>query len=278
MTTAEIRPTPQTPDGAAPQFDRVLVGIDASPVSIEAAQQAALLGDLGATLTLLGAWTVPSAVGVVGPIAADDPDVYRTVAAGAVSAARTAIAGLATPETKLVRGAARDELLAEIERDGDTLVVVGSHGQGRVPGIVFGSTTTAMVHMAPCSVLVARSADAGFPRKIVVGVDGSPHSAAAYAVAHRLADRFGSELRPVVGYGGEEIDRERVEAIAGRRREDLPDEPVTALVAACADADLVVVGSRGLHGFKALGSVSERVAHRAHCSTLIVRPPSGATR
>lgn len=36
-------------------------------------------------------------------------------------------------------------------------------------------------------------------------------------------------------------------------------------------ADLVVVGSRRLQGLKSLGSVSERVAHRASCSVLVVR-------
>jgi nucleotide-binding universal stress UspA family protein len=55
------------------------------------------------------------------------------------------------------------------------------------------------------------------------------------------------------------------------RHEDLPDDPVTALVAAAADADLVVVGSRSLHGLGSLGSVSERVAHQARASVLIVR-------
>jgi nucleotide-binding universal stress UspA family protein len=46
---------------------------------------------------------------------------------------------------------------------------------------------------------------------------------------------------------------------------------VDALVDASHEADLVVVGSRGLHGVQALGSVSERVAHRAVCSVLVVR-------
>ena len=46
---------------------------------------------------------------------------------------------------------------------------------------------------------------------------------------------------------------------------------MSALVEAAADADLLVVGSRGLHGFKALGSVSERVAYEAACSVLVVR-------
>ena len=35
--------------------------------------------------------------------------------------------------------------------------------------------------------------------------------------------------------------------------------------------DLVVVGSRGLRGVRALGSVSERVAHDARSSVLVVR-------
>ena len=41
-----------------------------------------------------------------------------------------------------------------------------------------------------------------------------------------------------------------------------------------AAADLLVVGSRGLHGVKALVSVSERVDHEAPCPALIVRLPS----
>jgi nucleotide-binding universal stress UspA family protein len=37
------------------------------------------------------------------------------------------------------------------------------------------------------------------------------------------------------------------------------------------DPDLLVVGSRGLQGIRSLGSVSERVAHEARCSVLVVR-------
>ena len=51
-----------------------------------------------------------------------------------------------------------------------------------------------------------------------------------------------------------------------------------ALLAAAADADLLVVGSRGLHGLRALGSVSERVAHQAHSSVMIVRNSAWQTR
>ena len=49
-------------------------------------------------------------------------------------------------------------------------------------------------------------------------------------------------------------------------------DPVKTLIASAGKADLVVVGSRGLGGLRSLGSVSERVAHRASCSVLVVRP------
>jgi nucleotide-binding universal stress UspA family protein len=171
----------------------------------------------------------------------------------------------------VVRGTAWQQLVAEVDTEHATLLAVGSHGTGRIRGILIGSTATEIVHRAPCSVLVAREADASFPRRIVVGVDGSPESAAAYAVAAGLAHRFEARLWPVVAHGGEGVDRRLVATIVDYHHEDLPDEPVRALVAASTEADLVVVGSRGLHGWKALGSVSERVAHEAHCSTLIVR-------
>ena len=59
-----------------------------------------------------------------------------------------------------------------------------------------------------------------------------------------------------------------------RRVEDLDwneQPPVDALVAASRATDLVVLGSRGLHGVSALGRVSERVAHQAASSILVVR-------
>ena len=119
-----------------------------------------------------------------------------------------------------------------------------------------------------------KSEGVGFPSRIVVGVDGSPESVAAYAEARRLAERFDAELWPVVAHGGKPVERRLVDLIVDSRREESPDEPVGALLAAAADADLLVVGSRGLHGLRALGSVSERVAHQAHSSVLIVREPA----
>jgi nucleotide-binding universal stress UspA family protein len=255
-------------------FKRILVGIDHSPESVEAARQAAILIDPGGTLTLLSAWTVPPpGVGAFGTAFTGEvvAEANRESAVRAIATAEASLPMPAAPLTRVVRGVAWRALLLEIERGADSLVVVGSHGQPRLEGILLSSTPTEIVHKAPCSVLVARPADAQFPRRIVVGIDGSPQSSVAYATARRLAIRFDSEVWPVVAHGGKGLDRDRVAAIVDYHHEDLPDEPVAALVAASVDADLVVVGSRGLHGINALGSVSERVAHQVHCSTLVVR-------
>ena len=53
-------------------------------------------------------------------------------------------------------------------------------------------------------------------------------------------------------------------------------QPAAALIEAGKDADLVVVGSRGLGGFYRLliGSVSSQVAHHAPCPVVVVPAPS----
>src|SRR5687767_1623162 len=256
-------------------FSRVLVGIDGSEEIRAAARQAAILVD--GELTLLAAYDVAPAIGGTGTHvpAYVDEDLQREAATGSLVRARKDVA-TASPTGKIVRGRAATALISEVEREQDTLLVVGSHGLGRLAGFVIGSTATEVIHKAPCSVLVARkrSESDEFPNKVVVGVDGSPESAAAYAVARRLSERFNADLWPVVAHGGKAVDRRLVDLIVDHRREELPDEPVAALVAASADADLLVVGSRGLHGLKALGSVSERVAHQAHSSVLVVRDPA----
>jgi nucleotide-binding universal stress UspA family protein len=145
-----------------------------------------------------------------------------------------------------------DSLLAEIERSGATLAVVGCRGLNRPQGIASGAATTTVVHEAPCSVLVARETDAGdgWPRRIVAGLDGTPESERAVAVARLLAARLGSRLYLVTATRA---------------------DPVTVLADESEDADLLVVGSRGLRGVRALASVSERVAHEARCPVLVVR-------
>lgn len=195
------------------------------------------------------------------------------------------IGDLPFADTLIVEGWPIVSLLAIAERENVSLIAVGTHGSSRVMGVLLGSVATTILHEAPCPVLVARPAAGGnwSPRSIVVGVDGSPQSLHAAELGSALAERFRADVRMLVAEGGKPLDSEglsTIDALEWDRR-----QPVSALVAASKHADLVIVGGRGVHGVLALGSVSERVAHRAHCSVLVTRslvggaaPASAAAR
>src|SRR6185295_7039666 len=132
---------------------------------------------------------------------------------------------------RVVRGFPAHTLIDEIERCRAGLVVVGSHGQGRIAGILLGSTATNLVHNAPCSVLVTRQLRNNVPRRIAVGIDGSPESAAAYAAAHYLADRFDADLTVVVAEGDKPVDLAAVSLITGDEYHVIQEDPVSVLAA-----------------------------------------------
>ena len=155
------------------------------------------------------------------------------------------------------------------------LLAVGSHGGRRLAGIALGGTATELLHAAPCSVLVARPPfDPGaFPSRLVAGVDGSASSLSALDVARTIARAGGARAQAsVIAARGSGIDDAVLERLALPLPVDYRDaRPVEALVAESAAVNLVVLGARGLSGGRALGSVSERVAHRAESSVLVVR-------
>lgn len=273
-TLTDLDSAPLT--GGRGVFSRILVGIDGSESAVDAARQAALLNDIEGELTLMAVWDISPTFyfaetsGYLG----FDPEEQREDAARSLSEAFRVIAPIVSPTGKLIRGLPARRLIEEIEREQDTLVALGSRGAGsRIAGVIAGSVTTELVHDSPCSVLVARGAVEPFPSSVVVGVDGSPESAAAYAAACHLAKRFNADLKPIVARGGD-VDERLVAIVLGERYEQVDGDPVSALLEASRGAGLVIVGSRGLHGLKAIGSVSERVAHQAGCSVLIVREPA----
>lgn len=138
---------------------------------------------------------------------------------------------------------------------------------------------------------------------IVVGTDGSASAQQAVVEAIRLAKALGAELHVVSGYeplrgariaGAPEgaakvwaplpdaaVEATLDEAAATARLRDVDvtthaveRDPVDALleVARNVDANLIVVGSKGMHGARrfALGSVPNTVSHKARCNVLIV--------
>ena len=143
---------------------------------------------------------------------------------------------------------------------------------------MLGDTGTQLVHDAACSVMLSCPVDHGpwRPRKIVVGFDGSTYASAALGSAEELGDVHDGTVEVVAATGGKPIGRDagwtdQVDAWD-------PAHPVGALVERSRHVDLLVVGSRGTHGIRAIGSVSERVAHQAHCTVLVVHEPHANTR
>src|SRR5438132_1315725 len=97
---------------------------------------------------------------------------------------------------------------------------------------------------------------------------------AAVRAAAALARRTEASLQAVCATGGKEVDVDRLQAgltelAPGVSLAVQDGKPADVLLSQ--ECDLLVLGSRGLHGLKALGSVSERVAHKADCSVLVVR-------
>ena len=279
-------------------FLRVVCGIDGSREGFEAARQASRLTSRDGRLVLVAVLEFYAALSErwgpeparrriwdssLGTIDESFSALRERARASLALAARQAV-GAGEISMRDVNGDVNVRLLEAVDAEKATLLVVGTHGGRRLTGAAFGEATTLLLHEAPVPVLIARPPfdPERFPATIVAGVDGSPEARQALDVAAGLRERGGGHLTVVAATG----DREAVvAALAGF---DAPHElviskerPVEALVAAAQTADLLVVGSRGLHGAKALGSVSERVAHRAPSSVLVVRrgpPPPASCR
>lgn len=249
-------------------FDTIVVGIDGSAAGLAALEQAERLVAPGGGLVVVSVADEHVAA-LAGQSAAAAADAIRRGAREAVEQARAAVGFDERMDVRLVTGRPSEVLLHVAETENADLIAVGSHDHRRITAILIGSVAGDVLHRAPCSVLVARAMPAGVPARIIVGVDGSETASAALELARKLAAVASAPVVPVAAGGGKTIDVEALELVEGLVLR--PGSPVGALVGAAGPDDLVVVGSRGLHGLSALGSVSERVAHQAPCSVLVVR-------
>ena len=250
-------------------FERIVCGVDGSPEGFDAVRRAARLatGDV----VLVSCVDVVTATRT-GPMAGQLVETLQAEARKHLIHAQSLVPHLRT-ETRVLSGPPLRMLLDTIRSEQATLIGVGSMGHGRVAGIVFGSVATGLLRQAACSVLIARPTDdaEAFPTKIAVGVDGSASAMAAVDAAMDISRRLHAEVNLIVATGGSGDIPPVAELEA--RMEGLtvdPRQPVDALSDAAMRSDLVILGTRGLRGLRALGSVSERVAHRAPCAVMTV--------
>lgn len=134
--------------------------------------------------------------------------------------------------------------------------------------------------------------------EIVVGIDGSESSKNALRWAARMAPSLGAKIHVIVAWeypivfgleGGipgawkpdetaKEILENTLNAVFGKNRPAglkgsiSQGHPTFVLLDASKDAEMLIVGSRGLGGFVGLllGSVSSACAEHAKCAVLVV--------
>jgi nucleotide-binding universal stress UspA family protein len=169
------------------------------------------------------------------------------------------------------------------------MVVVGSRGQGELPGLGLGS----VAGHASGRVVVVRGAwrpANRVPGPVVLGVDGSPAGQAATVFAFEEAALRDVPLVTVCALidapgrfgGSRQLEEDFDHLVAAEAKEHsevsvvrqvLPGAPRAALLSAAADAQLLVVGARGRGGFDemSLGSIAQAMLLYAPGPVAVVR-------
>ena len=260
----------------------VVVGVDGSEGSLHALDWAIdAAAGRGATLRLVYAMGLPLVtVPLGGPIrTAPSPEVSQAAKALLEEALRRVQE--AAPSLRAVTEVSRAEAhhaLLKSAQDAE-LLVVGSRGYSGVASLFLGSVAQRVASHATCPVVVVppTSQEAAARRgRVVVGVDGSEHAAAALRFALVEAERLRAELvavyawqapdalstrspccRPTASTGAEVAGPANGSAPwmkpgpaqpAGPGPCRNPEKHPAALLDEGADADPIVVGSRGRAG------------------------------
>ncbi|MFC4114108.1 universal stress protein [Nonomuraea zeae] len=277
----------------------IVVGIDGSPASYAALDWAAddaARRRLGVRIVhVRGPWTAEHSLTAAGDhqTLTEQCDAMLRAAASRAQQRRPGL----EVTTALGVGAVAERLKHEA-RSADT-VALGSRGLGRVSGQVLGSVGPALTGQLSCPLVIVHEPAQQPYGEVVAGFDGSADAEAALEYALEQAQARDARLRvlyglqaPVqtphpVGYGPipNGITEQEIEQRLTTWRQKYPEvemvvsvlagNPVTVLARASRQADLVVVGSRGLGGFASavLGSVSRGILRRARCPVAVIRRP-----
>ncbi len=140
---------------APPLAERIVVGVDGSPTSLEAFSWAVREAVVRrARLRAVSAWSMPL-MAYSGTVAVSDDAMFEEAAKEVLDEAVAAadLSDLPHPvERELAAGGASSAIIDAAAEA--TLVVVGSCGLSRAKEIVFGSVSHQVVHHAPCPVVV----------------------------------------------------------------------------------------------------------------------------
>jgi nucleotide-binding universal stress UspA family protein len=271
---------------------RIVAGYDGSPAALAALSWAAEEARLrGVALTVLT--VLPDHH----PALSDELSYDEAGVLDAVRSDVDRIAGGTDVELRPAYGYPASQLVRACSPDG--LLVVGSRGRSTIAGLVLGSVSRSCLHTAPCPVVVVHPVVPTDPRRgrVIVGIDASPASRRALAVAATEArlrkadllavhavhwDHFGAELvapatRQLVDWGRRLVATELADNAVHARPVIVPGHAPDVLVRRSANADLLVLGSRGHNPFSILrlGSTADHCARYAHCPVMIVPDQPG---
>jgi nucleotide-binding universal stress UspA family protein len=270
----------------------IVVGYDGSPGAAQALRWAAREAwARGTTLTVCLAWT-PDHMELPAESALCDltrQHGQEVLTRGLPYAESVLGPGLVHPD--LVAGSAA-QVLCERSRTAE-MVVVGGRGHGKLPGLRLGSVAWQVAGHASGRVVVVRGAwrpANRVPGPIVLGADGSPAGLAATAFAFEEAALRVVLLVTVCALtdapgrlGGNRQLEEDFDHVVDREAKEHPEvsvvrqvqpgTPRAALLAAAADAQLLVVGARGRGGFNemSLGSIAQAMLLYAPGPVAVVR-------
>ncbi|EUA06326.1 universal stress protein [Mycobacterium kansasii 732] len=284
----------------------ILVGVDGSAQSDAAVAWAACEASSRQMPVTLMHGVAPVVVGwPVGQLYTEMPEWQKDEARTVIERARRALdesLGESRPPDVRTEVVYSNIVPALIEASRDAwMTVVGSQGMGALGRALLGSVSSALLHHAHCPVAVIHSDDGMAPdtsAPVLVGIDGSPASEAATALAFDEASRRGVDLValhawsdvgvfPILGMDWRDRESQGEEVLAERlagwqeqypdvhvQRSLVCDKPAHWLLEGAQHAQLVVVGSRGRGGFPGmlLGSVGSAVAHSAKIPVIVVRP------
>jgi nucleotide-binding universal stress UspA family protein len=274
--------------------DGIIAGYDGSAGSDEALRWAAREACArGTVLTICLAWP-PDDLALLG-----DPGVHdRARERGEEILARGArsLGSVLDPTDvrTVLTGGPPARVLCERSRSAD-MVVVGSHGHGGLAGSLLGSVSWRVASHGQGRIVVVRGRWRPVnqsPGPVVAGVDGSPESQAALVFAVEeaalrdvpmiavcaLADApglLGATSRMEENFSRVVTPQEKEHPEVAVLRQVVFGPPRTALLAAAAEAQMLVVGSRGLGGLDgmSLGSVAATLLQHSPCPVAVVRRP-----
>lgn len=286
---------------------KVLVPVDGSDLSFQAKNTAAIVAKkTGATVTVLyvihdvelyydSLYAVQGMNYVIPQSAMNEIlDLRKKEANNVINEARNFFKeeGLSV-DSKILTGFDEADIIIEFSKNNYDLIIMGAHGKNEKSPYELGSITKKVIQHTKCPILFTKK-DCSLSN-LLVCLDGSKPSINSLDYAVKLAEKASSKLtllnvQEVPSYGhlspdaqsifeqiGKQILTNSLDAVGKKGLEATKRVEFGIIanriveIAEKENHDLIILGHKGLGIVKRflLGSVSDKVSHKAKCSVLI---------